>query len=745
MQRNQSSGTGNRALQRAWTLFRAGKFDQAIDAADQARRHGAPPVQVSYVRADSQLHLGQLEDALATVEAAMTAAPGDSSLKGLAGVIQSRRGKLPIARPLLEEALQHEPDGKPLLYAYGAVLNGLMEHHKARQVYERLISLDEQEYLAYANLGCELRSMGDTRGALRAFQIARDGNPHIHTNRSNLLLTLLCDETMTAEALRAEAEDFSRQLATDAIPVTAPLGNSTPRIRIGIVSADLRWHACAYFLIPLIANIDRSHFDVYLFSMHQRSDKMTEKIAQYANRFVDVSGLPDAEVARRIRAEGIDVVIDLGGHAGQSPLPILVHRVAPVQMTWLGYPGTTGMKEIHYRISDWAGDPAGSEGHYTETLLRAPIFCVYHPHVSSPLQVYEDKYRVRDTPALENGHITFGSCNNLTKVSDQTLKLWSAVMARCPGSRLLVEAPDVSSDHVRLPLEARMTAHGIDIARVEFLPRAGTNQYITYNRIDIALDTAPYTGGTTTCDALWMGVPVVTLAGKAFHQRISVPFLSVTGLDFLACPDEATYVDMACELASDVGRLNELRLSLRARTESSPMCDAPAFAAWFEAQAYALSRERKGLPETLPAREQGVYFGGTWYTTTDMALSVVAHIHAREFTGLRNVLENLSSTWYRHWMVTYGLAELKYHTGSRDEAIELLIEAIGQRPYALPLYRLLAAWLDENQYDKSALAGLLADQFGLDLATLEASPVPTAFEVAGMQVQTESSKEETVA
>jgi len=716
-------------------MFRSNRFDEAIVAAKRARRHGTPPVQIAYVLGNSQLRLGHLDEALATVEAAMKLARNDLSLKGLAGVIQSRRHQYAAARPLLEEALQHEPNDHFLLLGYGAVLNGLKEHHKAQHVYEKLIALDPQHFLAHANLGCELRAQGDVPGALRAFRVARDGAPSIHTNRSNLLLTLLCDETMTAESLRAEAEAFSMELAAEAMPVTSPLGNTTPRIRIGIVSADLRWHACAYFLIPLIANIDRNHFDVFLFSLHATSDKMTEKIAQYANRFINVSGLHAAEVARRIRAENIDVVIDLGGHTGQSPLPVLVHRVAPVQMTWLGYPGTTGMKEIDYRISDWAGDPAGTESHYTETLLRAPIFCVYHPHVSSPLQVYEDKYRVRDTPALQNGHITFGSCNNLVKVSDQTLRLWSAVLARCPNSRLLVEAPDVGSEHVRLPLEARMAAHGIDTSRVDLLPRVGTNQYITYNRIDIALDTAPYTGGTTTCDALWMGVPVVTLAGKAFHQRISVPFLSVTGLDFLACPDEAAYVDMACDLAADIPRLNDLRLSMRQCVESSAMCDAPAFAAWFEDQAYALSRERKGLPECRPAREQGVYFGGTWYSVTDMALSVAAHIHAGEFTQLRNVLENLSSTWYRHWMITYALATLKYHHDQRDVAIELLIQAIGQRPYALPLYRLLAAWLGESHYDKSALAGLLTEKFGLDLATLEASPIPTAFEVAGMNVE----------
>ncbi|GJG94150.1 tetratricopeptide repeat protein [Cupriavidus pauculus] len=733
--KKQPRGSGSHALEEAWALFRVGNYPAAHATAEQAGRRGAPPVQVEYLKGYSLLLLDRDAEALQIAQAGLAKWPGDVALQGLTGMLLVRQDNPDEARPLLERALEVRPDDTNLLLSMARVHSMMNERPAAQALYQRLVEADPTNYIAFSNLGNERRANGDPAGGLQAYRMARHGNPSLVTNRSNVLLGMLSAEDTTAQTLRAEAEDFAAMLARDTVAASGPLGSTSPRIRIGFLSADLSWHAVAYFLIPLIANIDRNLFDVFLFRMNRKQDKLTEKLEQYATAMIDVSRLSTLDTVQRIRREQIDVMVDLGGYTGHSPLLVLSHRVAPVQMTWLGFPGTTGMPSIDYRISDWVGDPEGAESHYSEKLLRAPVFCAFHPLVTAPLQVYEDKYRVKDTPALRNGFITFGSCNGLTKLSDLTLKLWADVLDACPNSRLLIESQNVALSGVREMFEARLTAHGIDLDRVELLNRVADNQYVMYNRIDIALDATPYTGGTTTCDALWMGVPVVSLTGEAFHQRISAIFLKDCGLEPLVCEDAAAYVNMASELASDIGRLNELRLSLRQRVESSAMTDAPRFAAWFEQQAYALSHARKGLPEAMPEREQGVYFGGTWYTATDMALSVAAHIETGEFDKLHNVLENLSSTWYRHWMVTYGLAVYKYHMSSRSEAIDLLIEAIGQRPYALPLYRLLAAWLSDNGFEKDALAGLLGEQFGLDLATLEASPVPSAFEVAGMKVE----------
>jgi len=315
------------------------------------------------------------------------------------------------------------------------------------------------------------------------------------------------------------------------------------------------------------------------------------------------------------------------------------------------------------------------------------------------------------------------------------MRLWSAVLARCPNARLLVEAAGCDRDSVRDMLRTRMEQHGIDTSRVEMINRDGANQYLTYHRIDIALDTAPVTGGTTTCDAIWMGVPIVSFAGDTFHQRVSAPFLRAAGLEELICETEERYVEVACALASDVAQLEGIRQSIRPRAEQSEMFDAPRFATWFEDQVAEMVKGFKPEAQERAERKEGVFFGGTWYPAEDLVLSVAAHLHMREYVPLRNVLENLTSTWYRHWMVAYGLAEIKYADGQHDEAIELLVEAIGMRPYALPLYRKLGIWMDEQGLDKSALAQLLDDQFGLTLDILESSPPPTVFEVLGITIE----------
>ncbi|PWK35565.1 O-linked N-acetylglucosamine transferase, SPINDLY family protein [Cupriavidus plantarum] len=738
MQKYSSARPAQRAIQKAWAAFDAGNYTGAIEAADLASRLGGDVPEIAYLKCSAMSRLGQDEAAMSLALATQARYPNNPSLAGLVGLLEHKKWNFTAAVPLLKRGLEGMPRSAVLWQAYTGALVGLEDHHAARVACEQALKILPNDENITINYASALRSCGDIETALTYYRRGQVLAPDNKINGSNMLLALLSDPDADAATLRKEAEKFAAVLARTAEspgPSAAPVGNDAPRVRLGILSADFRRHACVYFLIPLIANIDRNAFEVVLFSLNPKPDTFTDQIRQYADTFIDVADRPEPEVVRTLRDAQVDVMIDLGGYTGISPLSFMVHRLAPTQITWLGYPGTTGMKEIDYRITDWASDPDGFDDHYTEKLLRAPIFCAYHAQVTHPLLAYEPAYRVQQAPALTNGYITFGSCNSIGKLTASSFRLWSAVLARCPGSKLLIEAAGLGVTETRERMEGRLRAHGIDTDRVIFVPREGKNQYLTYHRIDIALDTSPYTGGTTTCDALWMGVPVVTLAGNAFHQRISVPFLNAVELDALVCEDEASYVDTACALASDVMQLDALRQSLRQRTERSRMSDAQGFAAWFEETVYHLVSERKGLPAKPPAREEGIFFGGKWYATKDLVLSLAAHLHTGDHESVRNILGNLSSTWYRHWIVCYGLAVVKYREGFPDEAIDLLVEAIGQRPYSLPLYRQLAAWLDECALDKTALAGLLGEQFGLTLEALEASPVATSFEIFGIEVE----------
>ncbi|QET05859.1 MULTISPECIES: O-linked N-acetylglucosamine transferase, SPINDLY family protein [Cupriavidus] len=737
MNKNVSMSPAQRLIQQAWAAHASGRFAEAIKLAGTAKRSGASLADASYIEAVAMSGLGRNAEAKALGEASLKRFPNHAGFLGMLGTLELQLENFDVAAKLLKSSLDLQPEVGHLWQAYGAAMFALGHYNDARIAGERAVALLPNDPAVVGNYASALRESGATMEAIPVMRQACALDPLQRINRSNLLFTILYDETIGAEQLRREATDWAETLAR--MPIDGKLpelsGSDGDKIRIGILSNDLRRHAVAYFLIPLIANIDRTRFEVHLFSLTSVTDNVTQKIRQYAESFQDVSKLKEAEVVRRIRAARCDVMVDLGGYTGASPLQYMVHRLAPKQLTWLGYPGTTGMKEIEYRVTDWTADPAGFEHNYSEKLLRAPIFSAFHPMVTNPLFIYEPKYRVCPTPALENGYITFGSCNHIAKLGPKTMRLWSAVLARCPNSRLLVEAAGCDRESVREMLRTRMEQHGIDTSRVDMIPRDGANQYLTYHRIDIALDTAPVTGGTTTCDAIWMGVPVVTFAGDTFHQRVSTPFLRAAGLDELICETEERYIEVACALASDIAQLDGIRQSIRPRAEKSEMFDAPRFATWFEDEVTEMVREFKPTSHERVARREGVFFGGTWYPAEDLVLSVAAHLHLREYGPLRNVLENLTSTWYRHWMIAYGLAEIKYAEGKHEEAIELLVEAIGMRPYALPLYRKLGIWMDEQGLDKSALAQLLDDQFGLALETLEASAVPDVFEILGITIE----------
>jgi len=734
MNKNVSMGPAQRMIQQAWNAYNANKYADSLKQSRAVKRIAGSLPDAYYLEALSLSGMNHHEEAKRLAEAGMKRFPNHAGFLGLIGALEIALENYAEGIPLLQRSLALQPGSAHLWGVLGTAMFYTGDYFGAQLAGEKAAALLPNDAIAVGNYASALRESGSTIEAIPIFRRACALDPTQRVNRSNLLFSLLYDENIGADELRREAMDWASTLARTTIDAPALQPSEGERIRIGILSNDLRRHACAYFLIPLIANLDRARFEVHLFSLSNVNDNITRKIRVYAEGFHDLYKMSEADVVRAVRAQRCDVMIDLGGYTGASPLTYMVQRLAPKQLTWLGYPGTTGMPQIDYRVTDWTADPEGFDHNYTEKLLRAPVFSAFHPSVTNPLAIYEERYRVKPTPALTNGYITFGSCNTIAKLGPKTMRLWSAVLARCPNSRMLVEAAGCDQEKVREMLFERMAAHGIDTSRVELINRDGANQYVTYHRIDIALDTAPVTGGTTTCDAIWMGVPVVTFAGDTFHQRVSAPFLHAAGLDDLICDTEERYVDVACALAADVQQLDSIRQSIRPRAEQSEMFDAPRFAGWFEDQLTEICADTKPIaPRTAP-RQQGIYFGGQYYAAEDLLMSVAAHMHLGEWRAVHNVLENLTSTWYRHWAVAYGLAEYHYHNEAPDTAIELLVEAIGMRPYALGLYRKLAVWLAEQNLDRSALASLLEEQFGLTLDALEAMPLPNAFEMLGLEM-----------
>jgi protein O-GlcNAc transferase len=343
------------------------------------------------------------------------------------------------------------------------------------------------------------------------------------------------------------------------------------RLRVGYVSPDFREHPVARFVLPLFREHDRREVEVFAYSDVATPDPVTRLVRRHVDTWRDVAGLADEQLAELVRADGIDILVDLAAHSGHNRLLMFARKPAPVQATYLAYCSTTGVAAIDYRVTDRFLDPPGEWNGYTEA-------SIYLPHC---YWCYSAPPQGRPPTERRAGPRTFGCLNNFAKVSDVTLRLWTQLLQRVPHAQLLVYA---RADAHRHRVREALREAGLNDSRAAFVGYQSLADYLdTYRLVDVALDTYPYGGGTTTCDALWMGVPVVSLAGRTAVSRAGSTLLSHVGLEHLVARSEQQYVERAADLIHDADGLGALRRELRARLESSPIMDAPQFARDLEA------------------------------------------------------------------------------------------------------------------------------------------------------------------
>ncbi len=428
---------------------------------------------------------------------------------------------------------------------------------------------------AYIGIGNALVDLWCTHEAIEAFEKALELAP----GSAELFSAILFFHHYRIPPDRERILELSRrfgQVMERAVPRMAPAGpaGAAPgrRVRVGYVSPNFSRHSVGYFMTPVIAHHDRDRFEVYCYYSHALSDDTTDRVRQLADGWRDIVHLDDDTVARMVRADGIDILVDLAGHSKGNRLGVFARKPAPVQMTWLGYPDTTGLAAIDYRITDRIADPQPeADRWHTERLLRMDdLFLTYQPPEDSPPGA------ARDAPA---SGVVFGSFNNLAKLNEPTVRLWSQILSAVPDSRLVIKAGSLSYQGAVERFTDCLEGHGVDADRVELLGWVqGRREHLAlYDQVDIALDTFPYNGTTTTCEALWMGVPVVSLAGDAHMSRVGATLLRSVGLDDLVAASGEDYMRIAVELAQDAGRRRALRTGLRARMQSSPLLDHRAF------------------------------------------------------------------------------------------------------------------------------------------------------------------------
>jgi predicted O-linked N-acetylglucosamine transferase (SPINDLY family) len=499
-----------------------------------------------------------------------------------------------------ERAIALEPDYADYLSNCGEAcrragwLDDAIDHCRAA------LAADPRHAGAYYNLGLALHAAGELEAAHAALTSALAIQPAARAPRSALLF-LLCHQpdvdgaTLFAEHCRWN-ELHARALAPDLLPRPAE-ADSGRKLRVGYVSADFRRHSLAYFIEPLLANHDGKRFDVFCYSNTRRADEVTDQLRNHVPHWREITALSDEAAARLIEQDGIDILVDLSGHTADNRLLVFARKPAPVQLSYLGYPNTTGLTAMDYRVSDGYMDPPGvADALYTEKLLRMPhsLWC-YRPPAPTP--------DVNPLPALQRGVTTFGSLHSFTKISRQVIDLWARILARLPGSELLMAGAPSGETGARL--REQFAAHGVDAARVHLIGKLNFDDYLKlYHRIDIGLDAFPYTGGTTTCESLWMGVPVVTLAGTYAVARAGVSLLTTAGLAELVADSPERYVEIATDLARDQGRLAGLRGSLRERLQRSPLMDEAGFTRAFEAVlhgAFQAASASAGAAGTAPS------------------------------------------------------------------------------------------------------------------------------------------------
>ena len=555
-------------------LIRTGRLDEAIVALRQA-------IALAPLHADAHGNFGvalkdkgQLEDAIASLRQSRVLDPQSSeTLNNLANAL-SAAGNINEAIATFQQAIALRPDFYEAYTNLAVVLQKAGRVDSAVSAAIQAMAIGSSNIEALNNLGVALKDKGQLDEALAAFRQVLVVKPEDHEAHSNLVFDLLYHPDYDARALAAEAARWNARHAEPLRKFIQPHTNDrTPdrRLRIGYVSPDFREHPVARFLLPLLAHRDRSQFELVGYSQSSKSDAFTHRLAALMDRFHSTVGLPDADFADLIRRDQIDILVDLAMHTAGNRLLVFARKPAPVQVTWLGYPGSTGLTAIDYRLSDPYLDPPGAdESVYSETTLRLPdCFWCYQPAIDRPPEV-------STLPVLATETITFGCLNNFCKVSAPTLSTWAAILRAVPTATLLLHAREGTH---RPHLLERLARENVDPARLRFADFVPTDKYFTqYHHIDIALDTFPYCGGTTSCDALWMGVPVVTLAGQTAVSRGGSSILSNLGLTELIAHSTDEYIRIAASLATDLPSLVALRTSLRTRMEASPLMDAPRFA-----------------------------------------------------------------------------------------------------------------------------------------------------------------------
>ncbi len=570
-----------------------GLSKQAIGKIEEARAHflkaiSLDPKMVTAINNyASLLHLQDkdLNKAIVYYKKALAIDPQFSMAQFNLGNAYNALNQFALAKSHYHKALAISPNNAQVHYALGSLDLDEGNLKNAIQHFRHAIAFEPNFALAHHALAISMQRICEIDEAIANYQKAFELNPEKCDAFQGKFLAMQYSTHFTESMIAQCCKEFSERYETPLIPEWGNYKNiltTKRRLKIGYVSADLRAHPVANFILPVIKNHDSALVEVYCYYNNDHQDQVTDLFKSHVQHWFNVSSLTDEALAKQIREDEIDILFDLAGHTHGNRLMTFARKPAPIQISWMGYLGSTGLSAIDYRISDSILEPIGATNNQTpeSPLHMNKLWYVYQPCIKSVDLISAPEMQVTPTPALQNGYITLGSFNNVSKFNASVTSLWANILKAMPTAKLAIVAEE--NELSREKVWQSFSSAGVNKDQILFLDYAKDNHYLLYRQIDIMLDPFPYNGGTTTCDAIWMGVPFITLEGESVRARMGTTIAyHINHVEWIAKTREE-YLEKVIHLANDVEALNLLRLKLRDNLLKSPLLDAVGFTQDFE-------------------------------------------------------------------------------------------------------------------------------------------------------------------
>ena len=549
-------------------------FDRAIQFLNQAIL-----IQPYHAQSHSNLgavykELGKTEKAMSYYQKAINIKPDYADAHNNLGVVFNELGEIQKSITCYQKAINIQPDYADAYYNLGNVLHKLNKHQEAIISYEKVIQINPNYAAAYYNLGNVLSVLGEFQKAISCYQKAIDSKKNYALAYNNILFTLLYLETADPKFCLSRAKEFRSSLKpiNEDLLVKYQFNTKPKKLRIGFVSGDLREHPVGFFLLGTLNHLKNENLELIAYSNSQIKDSINIKLKSHFTNWREIESQSNMDVINTIRKDGIHILIDLSGHSDKNRLPIFINKPAPIQASWISYPGTTGIPEIDYMIGDRFVTPENVSGHFTEKIFRLPNMWVCFTPPDFDVEISEP-------PVIKNGYVTFGSFNHLSKINDEVISLWSKILKSIPKSKIFLKTKQLNNSYLKEKIISKFKENGINLNSIILEEGTSRSKLLnSYNEVDIALDPFPYSGGVTSLEAIWMGVPVLTKKGFRFVSHTTESINHNSGMSDWVANDENEYVKKAIKFSTDLELLTEINKNLRRTALKSPLFNSTLFA-----------------------------------------------------------------------------------------------------------------------------------------------------------------------